>query len=116
MCQSDRRAGKRTDAAGSAIRLLGDESKLMPATLYAAIQNNLAALAREHVHPVLVLDEAHLIADSSLFTLRLLANFHWAPSRSSRSCLSACPFSTVASTGNYLPLTRTASSTRANRR
>jgi hypothetical protein len=28
----------------------------MPATLYAGIQNNLATLARERVHPVLVLD------------------------------------------------------------
>lgn len=56
---------------------LGVECKLMPATLYAAIQNNLAALARERVHPVLVLDEAHLMPDSSLGTLHVLANFQW---------------------------------------
>ena len=56
---------------------LGIECKLMPATLYAAIQNNLAALARERVHPVLVLDEAHLMPDSSLSTLHVLANFQW---------------------------------------
>lgn len=56
---------------------LGVECKLMPATLYAAIQNNLAAMARDHVHPVIVLDEAHLIPDSSLGTLHLLANFNW---------------------------------------
>ena len=56
---------------------LGIESKLMPATLYASIQQNLAALARERVHPVLVLDEAHLIPDSSLGTLHVIANFNW---------------------------------------
>jgi type II secretory pathway predicted ATPase ExeA len=56
---------------------LGVECKLMPATLYAAIQNNLAALARERVHPVIVLDEAHLIPDSSLGTLHVIANFEW---------------------------------------
>lgn len=56
---------------------LGIECKLMPATLYAAIQNNLASIARERVHPVLVLDEAHLIPDSSLSTLHVLANFQW---------------------------------------
>lgn len=56
---------------------LGVECKLMPATLYAAIQNNLAALARERIHPVIVLDEAHLIPDSSLGTLHVLANFAW---------------------------------------
>lgn len=56
---------------------LGIECKLMPATLFAAIQNNLAALAKERVHPVLVLDEAHLMPDSSLSTLHVLANFAW---------------------------------------
>lgn len=56
---------------------LGIECKLMPATLYAAIQENLAALAKERVHPVLVLDEAHLMPDSSLGTLHVLANFEW---------------------------------------
>lgn len=56
---------------------LGIECKLMPATLYAAIQQNLAALAKERVHPVLVLDEAHLMPDSSLGTLHVLANFEW---------------------------------------
>lgn len=56
---------------------LGIECKLMPATLYAAIQSNLAALARERVHPVLVLDEAQLMPDSALGTLHVLANFEW---------------------------------------
>jgi type II secretory pathway predicted ATPase ExeA len=56
---------------------LGIECKLMPATLYASIQQNLAALARERVHPILVLDEAHLIPDSSLGTLHVIANFNW---------------------------------------
>lgn len=56
---------------------LGIECKLMPATMYAAIQNNLASIARERVHPVLVLDEAHQMPDSSLNTLHVLANFEW---------------------------------------
>lgn len=56
---------------------LGIECKLMPATLYAAIQANLAALAKERVHPVLVLDECHLMPDSSLGTLHVIANFQW---------------------------------------
>ena len=56
---------------------LGVECKLMPATLYAAIQANLATLARERVHPVLVLDECHLMPDSSLGTLHVIANFQW---------------------------------------
>ncbi len=56
---------------------LGVECKLMPATLYATIQSNLVAIARERVHPVLILDEAHLIPDSSLGTLHVLANFEW---------------------------------------
>jgi type II secretory pathway predicted ATPase ExeA len=56
---------------------LGIECKLMPATMYAAIQQNLAAIAKERVHPVLVLDEAHLMPDSSLGTLHVLANFEW---------------------------------------
>jgi type II secretory pathway predicted ATPase ExeA len=56
---------------------LGIECKLMPASLYAAIQKNLESLAKERVHPVLVLDEAHLMPDSSLGTLHILANFEW---------------------------------------
>lgn len=56
---------------------LGIESKLMPATLYATIQAHLASLARERQHPVLVLDEAHLMPDASLGTLHVLANFEW---------------------------------------
>ena len=49
----------------------------MPASMYAAIQQNLAALAADRVHPVLVLDEAHLLPDDTLGTLHVLANFAW---------------------------------------
>jgi general secretion pathway protein A len=56
---------------------LGVECKLMPATMYATIQANLEAIAKERVHPVLVLDEAHQMPDSSLNTLHVLANFEW---------------------------------------
>ena len=51
--------------------------KLMPASMYAAIQQSLAALAADRVHPVLVLDEAHLLPDDTLGTLHVLANFAW---------------------------------------
>ncbi len=56
---------------------LGIECKLMPASLFAAIQTNIAALVKDRIHPVIVLDEAHLIPDSSLGTLHMLANFEW---------------------------------------
>jgi len=56
---------------------LGIEAKLMPATLYAAIQKNLESISKERVHPVLILDEAHMMPPSSLATLHVLANFDW---------------------------------------
>lgn len=56
---------------------LGIEAKLLPASMYAAIQKDLASIAEQRVHPVLILDEAHLMPDSSLGTLHMLANFEW---------------------------------------
>ena len=68
--------GKR-DFYRQVCQALGVECKLMPATMYATIQANLQAIAKERVHPVLVLDEAHQMPDSSLNTLHVLANFEW---------------------------------------
>ena len=56
---------------------LGIECRLMPATLYTEIQKRLASLAAEKQHPVLILDEAHMMPDASLATLHMLANFVW---------------------------------------
>jgi type II secretory pathway predicted ATPase ExeA len=56
---------------------LGIECKLLSSSLYAAIQKNIVAIAAERIHPVLVLDEAHLMPDDSLGTLHILANFDW---------------------------------------
>lgn len=56
---------------------LGVQCKLMPATLFAAIQADLQRLAQERVHPVVVFDEAQLMPDASLATLHILANFAW---------------------------------------
>ena len=57
---------------------LGIVPKGTPAGLFEAIQRDVEALHREHrVHPVLVLDEAHLMPDSTLGHLHMLANFDW---------------------------------------
>jgi len=57
--------------------VFGIETKLMPATMFEAIQRELATLSAERVHPVVVLDEAQLMPDSTLTALHLLANFEW---------------------------------------
>lgn len=56
---------------------LGIECKQLASSLYAAIQKNITAIAAERIHPVLVLDEAHLMPDDSLGMLHILANFDW---------------------------------------
>jgi type II secretory pathway predicted ATPase ExeA len=57
---------------------LGIVPKGTPAGLFEAIQRDVEAQHREHrVHPVLVLDEAHLMPDSTLGHLHVLANFDW---------------------------------------
>jgi len=57
---------------------LGLTPKGTPAGLFEAIQRDVEALHREHrVHPVLVLDEAHLMPDSTLGHLHVLANYDW---------------------------------------
>ena len=57
---------------------LGIPPKGTPAGLFEAIQRDVETLHREHrVHPVLVLDEAHLMPDRTLAHLHVLANFDW---------------------------------------
>lgn len=57
---------------------LGIEPKGTPAALFEAIQRDVETLHREHrVHPVLVLDEAQLMPDSTLGHLHVMMNFVW---------------------------------------
>lgn len=57
---------------------VGVESKATPASMFEAIQREVAQSSSEHrQHAVLVLDEAHLIPDGTLSHLHLLANFEW---------------------------------------
>lgn len=55
---------------------LGIEPKATPAAMFEAIQRECINAATEHrAHAVVVLDEAHLMPDSTLSHLHLLANF-----------------------------------------
>lgn len=57
---------------------LGVEAKATAAALFAAVQAEIQSLHREHrQHPVLVLDECHLMPDTTLGHLHVLANFGW---------------------------------------
>lgn len=57
---------------------LGLEPRGTPAALFEAIQRDIETLHREHrVHPVLVLDEAQLMPDTTLSHLHVLMNFAW---------------------------------------
>ena len=55
---------------------LGIEPRGTPASLFEAIQRDIRQLSVEQrIHPVLVLDEAHLLPDSTLGHLHVLLNF-----------------------------------------
>jgi type II secretory pathway predicted ATPase ExeA len=57
---------------------LGVEPKSTPAAMFEAIQRECISASSEHrVHSVVVLDEAHLMPDSTLGHLHLLTNFQW---------------------------------------
>lgn len=57
---------------------LGIEAKATPAAMFEAIQRECVQAASEHrIHAVLVIDEAHLMPDTTLAHLHLLANFQW---------------------------------------
>lgn len=54
------------------------EAKATIAALFNALQAEVVHRHREHrVHPVVVIDEAHLIPDRTLGQLHVLANFDW---------------------------------------
>lgn len=58
--------------------VLGIEPKATPAAMFEGIQRECATRAAEHhIHSVVVLDEMHLMPDSTLANLHLLANFEW---------------------------------------
>lgn len=57
---------------------LGIEPRATPAAMFEAIQRECISSAGERrLHAVVVLDEAHLMPDSTLGHLHLLANFRW---------------------------------------
>ena len=57
---------------------LGIEPKATAAAMFEAIQRDCANATHEHrLHAVLVLDEAHLMPDTTLAHLHVLANFAW---------------------------------------
>lgn len=58
--------------------VLGVEPKATPAAMFEAIQRECASHASEHrLHTVVVLDEMHLMPDTTLANLHLIANFRW---------------------------------------
>jgi general secretion pathway protein A len=59
-------------------RALELEPKATVAALYNSLQGEIMHRHREHRrHPVVVIDEAHLIPDRTLSMLHVLANFEW---------------------------------------
>lgn len=57
---------------------MGLEPKATPAAMFEAIQRDCTTRNFEHtVHSVAVLDEMHLMPDTTLSQLHLLANFNW---------------------------------------
>lgn len=59
-------------------RALGVEATATPVAVFDALQRQITQLHREHrLHPVIILDEAHLMSDGTLAHLRVWANFRW---------------------------------------
>ncbi len=57
---------------------LGIEPKATPAAMFEGIQRECSTYCADHrMHSVVVLDEMHLMPDSTLAHLHLLANFQW---------------------------------------
>ncbi len=57
--------------------LFGLEPRLRRATMFREIQQQILTLgSASRIHPVLLLDEAHLLANDILSEIRLLTNFH----------------------------------------
>jgi general secretion pathway protein A len=57
---------------------LAIEPRATPAAMFEAIQRECISAATDHrIHAVIVFDEVHLMPDSTLSHLHLLANFRW---------------------------------------
>lgn len=56
---------------------LGLDAKATAASVFYAITTHIAELGRESVHPVLIVDEAHLLHQDVLDHLHILGNFEW---------------------------------------
>lgn len=56
--------------------MLGLEPKATPSALFREIRNHIEEIASQNVHPVLVLDEAHMAPVEVLGHLHILLNFH----------------------------------------
>ena len=56
---------------------LGLSPKATAASVFYAISSHVAELGREKVHPVFLLDEAHLLHQDVLEHLHILANYEW---------------------------------------
>ena len=56
---------------------LGLSPKATAAAVFHAISNHVEELGRERVHPVFLLDEAHLLRQQVLEHLHVLANYQW---------------------------------------
>jgi hypothetical protein len=55
----------------------GLESKATAAGVFYAISSHVEELSRERVHPVVLLDESHLLRQEVLDHLHVLSNYHW---------------------------------------
>lgn len=56
---------------------LGLSPKATAAAVFYAISSHIAELGRDNVHPVLLIDEAHLLHQDVLDHLHILANYEW---------------------------------------
>ena len=56
---------------------LGLSPKATAAALFYAVSSHVEELGRERIHPVFLLDEAHLLHQDVLDHLHILANYHW---------------------------------------
>lgn len=56
---------------------LGLSPKATAASLFYAVSSHVEELGREHIHPVFLLDEAHLLHQDVLDHLHILANYQW---------------------------------------
>lgn len=56
---------------------LGLSPKATAAAVFYAISTHIAELGRDNVHPVLLIDEAHLLHQDVLDHLHILANYEW---------------------------------------